>query len=453
MRNRATFLVYNALILLVLPIILLYVVARWHRRVFAKGFYRWSDRLGRFDDQGADMRRRLGDRTWWIHAVSLGEVKAIETFLKRASQHSGAKIFLSVVTPEALAYAQEQQLADVVAAAPIDLPWIVRRVLAVVRPKLFISVESEFWPNLLRESHAFGAKVALINGRISARSFRSYHSVRFFLPALWDCFDLFALREPQDAERFKQLGIPESKLHITGHLKYDVSLPPRPTGVPARNGTHAPVVVLGSTREGEEAQLVPILERLRARIPDLRVIVAPRHLERVNELEKIFSGMGIGYGRKTTEPSPLIPLPKGRGQDQDAPAFPLKGEGARKADEGVHYLIWDTFGNLMEAYGQADMAIIGGSFVDKGGQNPIEPAALGLPVVFGPSMENFHGIADILVRSGGARQVALADLEPCLEELLRQPERRKTMGANARQAVEHSQGATERTLQLLEHIA
>jgi 3-deoxy-D-manno-octulosonic-acid transferase len=413
--------VYNGFVLLALPLIALWVLLRWRRRVFKKGLHRWSERCGILPPEFQN-RLQKGERWWWVHAVSVGEVKAIEKFLQRAPEHAHVHVLLSAVTPEALIWATERRLADQVIAAPIDLPWFVRRVFRSVKPELFISVESEFWPNLLGEAKRSGARVALINGRLSQRSFESYQKITGVMQALWDCFDLWAVREAQDAERFQALGVPSDRLRVTGNLKYDLLVeddPPPPEVAP-----HSPVIVIGSSREGEELLLVPVLLNLRGEWPDLRVIWAPRHVERVSEVERMLLSKGLVVQRKSR--------PGGPGEAND--------------------ILWDTMGDLLDAYRQADIAIVGGSFVPRGGQNPIEPAALRRPVVFGPSMENFHGIAERLVNHGGARQVSLEKLGACLSELLSRPQGRQKMGECARQVVERHQGATEKTLQLLEGL-
>jgi 3-deoxy-D-manno-octulosonic-acid transferase len=419
MKNRWVFRLYNALVLCALPFILFGVMLRWRRR-FARGIERWSERWGQLTPP---QKARFGSGVWWwVHAVSLGEVKAIEVFLREIPKQSGAKVLLSLVTPEALSWAAENGLADEVIAAPIDLPWVVRRAFAAVKPQLFISVESEFWPNLLREAKRSGARVALVNGRISAHSYESYKQISFLLPALWENFDLLAVRQHEDASRFTDLGVPQRLVHVTGNLKYDMPLPNR------RNGTSAAdqhlTIVVGSSREGEEKELLTITEKLKTRLPQLRVIWAPRHIERINEIEALFAARAVPCARKSVNPA------------------------TRVSD-----VLWDTMGDLLDAYKQADIAVVGGSFVPKGGQNPIEPAALSVPVVFGPSMENFHGIAEVLVQQGGAQQVTLPELEHCLGELLEQSDKRQAMGQRARRAVESRQGATDKTLALLKGLA
>lgn len=420
MRSRWIFRLYNGLVLAALPFILAGVMLRWRRR-FARGIGRWSERWGWLSAAQQNRFRSEGP-WWWVHAVSLGEVKAIEVFLRQIPQQAGVKVLLSLVTPEALSWAVEKQLADEIVAAPVDLPWVVRRVFSAVRPQLFVSVESEFWPNLLREAKRSGARVALVNGRISAHSYESYKQIRALLPVLWDNFDLVAVRQHEDASRFTDLGVSQRLVHVTGNLKYDLPLPSRSNGNSAPSLTRLTLVV-GSSREGEEKELLPVMEKLKGRFPELRVIWAPRHLDRIGEIESLFASRSLGCERKSNGPSPA----------------------------SVH-ILWDSMGDLLDAYKQADVAVVGGSFVPKGGQNPIEPAALSVPVVFGPSMENFHGIAEVLVQQGGAKQVTLPELESCLSELFDHADKRQEMGRRARRAVESRQGATDKTLALLRSL-
>ena len=420
MKSRWVFRLYNVVILLTLPLILLVVMVRWRKR-FARGLERWGERWGRLAPEKASAFRTGG--WWWVHAVSLGEVKSIEVFLREIPARAGARVLLSVVTPEALAWAAEKGLADELIAAPIDLPWVVRRAFAAVKPKLFITVESEFWPTLMREAKRSGARVVLVNGRISEHSFRAYRRVAFILSALWECFDLLAVRQQEDASRFRALGVPDRLVHVTGNLKYDLPLPEPANGLSPGAAARLTVVV-GSSREGEEKQLLPVMERLRAIIPSLRVIWAPRHIERVDEIESLFALQTLPCARKS------------QGFDMTAA-----------------HILWDSMGDLLDAYKQADIALVGGSFVQKGGQNPIEPASLSLPVIFGPSMENFHGIAEVLVQQGGAQQVDLPGLQACLARLLADAPARREMGRRARAAVESRQGATDKTLALLKGLA
>lgn len=426
-QHRWVYRIFNGLVLLGLPLVVGYILVRWRRRVLSNGFRHWPERWGLLSPE--QQAHLAGSPWWWVHAVSLGEVKAIHTFLRQAPQAVGVRILLSVVTPEALGWARSHQVADEILAAPIDLPWVVRRVFHRVRPQMFIFVESEFWPNLLREARCSGAQVALINGRISQHSFESYRKIRAILGALWENVDLFAVRQKQDAQRFAELGVDPQKIRVTGNLKYDLGFSTATSQGKESEKLEA-VVVMGSTREGEETQLLPVLERLRAQYPQLRVIWAPRHLERVPELEALLVSRGLSYEKKSWMARNGHPFPG-----------------------GPSYLLWDSMGDLLEAYQQADVAVIGGSFVPKGGQNPIEPAALKIPVLFGPWMDNFQGIAENLVEQGGAWQVSVDELETRLGDLLRDPEHRKQMGERASRAVEKEQGATERTLKLLTSLS
>src|SRR4051812_15916289 len=206
-RNRWAYPLFNSLLMAALPLIGAGVLMRWRRRVFVRGGKNLSERWGTLSPETRALFSGTRQSWWWVHAVSMGEVKAIESFLRRAPAEAGVKVLLSAVTPEALTWARDQKVADVVITAPLDLPWLVRRVMRIVRPEIFISVESEFWPNLLREARRSGAWVALINGRISERSYKSYARIRPVLNALWDTLDLFAVRQSQDAERFAALGV------------------------------------------------------------------------------------------------------------------------------------------------------------------------------------------------------------------------------------------------------
>jgi len=420
MKSRWIFRFYNLLVLIALPFIVVGVMIRWRKR-FARGMERWPERWGRLSgEQQAKFKTGVW---WWVHAVSLGEVKAIEVFLTQIPKQTGAKVLLSVVTPEALAWAVERQIADDIIAAPVDLPWVVRRVFVAVKPKLFASVESEFWPNLLREAKRSGARVTLVNGRISAHSYKNYKRIKPILAVLWDCFDLLAVRQQEDASRFAELGMPQKGIHVTGNLKYDLPLPKSPNGTSALEQRGTLTVVIGSTREGEEKVLLPVMQKLKSRFSTLRVIWAPRHIDRVGEIESLFASLALPIIRKSNGSTAV-----------------------------ASHVLWDSMGDLIEAYQQADIALVGGSFVQKGGQNPIEPAGLSIPVVFGPSMENFLGISEVLIQQGGARQVALPDLEHCLSELLEKKDVRLSMGRRARQAVESRQGASDKTLGLLKGL-
>ncbi len=417
------FAVVNTLAICLMPLIGLLILLRWRQRVLSGGHLHWAERWGSLPSTVVSSFQ--GHKPcWWVHAASLGEVKAIEPFLRQAPLVAGVNVLLTVVTPEALAWAHERRIADAVVAAPIDLPWIVRRVLRTIRPQLFISVESEVWPNLLRETYRYGARVALINGRLSSRSYRSYRQFRWVTSLLWNYFDLLAVRQSEDAERFAGLGIPREKIQITGNLKYDLVV----TRARPSRSQHRSTLVVGSTREGEEQQLLPVIEGVRKAVPGLQIIWAPRHLERVGELESLFAKQGVSWSRKSQLPS-------------------LNGSAS-----SIPYVLWDSMGDLIDAYARADVALIGGSFVSKGGQNPIEPAALEIPVVFGPSMENFKGVAETLVRDGGALQVSVEQLSDRLRELLTDEPKRSEMGRRAKQAIQSEQGATDRTLELLKGL-
>lgn len=414
---------YNVMILLLLPFIILFVFIRWRKRVWSKGFLQLSHRFGFLSK---DEREKIFQDTrpkWWIHAASIGEVKAIQTFLERLPKATDVHTVLTTVTPEAYQWAKKEKVADTVLTAPFDLLPCVWNFFRQIRPAYFISVESELWPNLMWEAKASGAKVAFINGRLSERSFRSYRRFQWILKSLWTNVDCFSVRQQQDADRFQGLGVDPSKIVVTGNLKYD-RLPHEEMKQP-KNPSEPLTIVIGSTREGEEAILLPIVQIIRRAHPNVRWIWAPRHIERLAEIESLFRAQQEIIARKSVF---------------------LKESWSLS-------VLWDSVGDLMQAYAQSDLAIIGGSFVKKGGQNPIEPAALGLPVIFGPSMENFYGVSEKLVEKGGAFQVSVDQLGDKVSQLITNESLRKSMGNHARAVVDSEQGATDQTIRQLIYLS
>lgn len=425
-----SYLVYNLFMLLVLPLATPLIFWRWRHRILARRKKRWGERFG-FWPQEVHGALSKPSRWVWLHVASVGEWKAVRGLLvAMRARWTDWGILVSAVTPEAVGLAREEPLADIVIAAPLDLFGIPRRAIDLVRPNLFLTVETELWPNIIRAAHRAGARTVLVNGRVSERSFRHLRWIRPLLKALWDELDVMAVRHAQDAERYRALGVPDHKLRITGNLKWDnVSPAPHPPRARALEmlglSDDRAVVVAGSTREGEEAVLLPAFENVRARRPNVRFILAPRHPERAHELESLLRSYQVPFQRKSA----------------------LNGK-----NEWEGYLVWDSLGDLGDAYGVADVAVIGGSFVPKGGQNPIEPAGMGIPVIFGPSMENFPGVTEMLRETGAAFQVSGDRLGETLLHLLTDSSLRVQAGARARQVVEAERGGTERTIALLEDL-
>ncbi len=400
--------------------------ALWRRRLPHAG---WTMRLGRYPDA---VTARLGARpSIWVHAVSVGEVLAAKPLLKALAQaHPDTPLALSTITPGGFHVAsKELNGRHVVVFLPLDLQLCVRRALDALRPKALFLMESELWPVLIRLTHAAGVPVAVVNGRISPRAFGRYRLVRPWLPGLWRRVSLFLMQSQADADRLLALGAPPERVRVVGSLKWDASLGSRPVPqqvreVAGRLGltAAAPVLVAGSTHRGEEDAVLGAFRALRSHHPQARLIVAPRHLERLGEVEGLIRGAGFA-GRRLSEPGTAAPWDVG---------------------------LVDTFGQLPLYYALATAAFIGGSLIPHGGQNPLEATSLGRPVVFGPHMHNFEAIAHQLLAHHAARQAADgAELTEILQELLSRPEDAQAMGQRSQELTERFQGATQRTLELL----
>lgn len=383
------------------------------------------------------LRERLGLRlpaarrdtpSLWIHAVSVGEVLSLRRLVSELrARHPSWTVYFSTLTNTGFRIAQQTlQGAEDILFVPLDFGWVVRRFLAALRPRMFVLAESEFWPNLLREARRSCRSVLLINGRISAGSAERYYRLRrLFLPVLRN-IDTFLVQTEKDLERLNRIGIPRSRLEVVGNLKADILLPEidaehvqglrAELGVPAKNR----VVVAGSTHPGEEALLLEALREARGQRPDLVMVIAPRHPERTKEVAKAAAAAGL-RAVKRTESGPNLPW-------------------------GV--LILDTIGELAKFYALADLTFVGGSLVPHGGQNLLEPAYYGKPMCFGRHMENFAVLAEAFAAAGGARVVC--GREDLAAFFLLQDEEIREIGFKAKEVLRSFQGATARTLQVIE---
>jgi 3-deoxy-D-manno-octulosonic-acid transferase len=376
-----------------------------------------------------------GDESIWVHAVSVGEVltaRPLITELKRRYPH--LRMFLSTTTMAG------QQLArrsvpdvDAVFYFPFDLGFVVRRTLNLVRPKLFIMMETEIWPNLLRECRARGIKTAVVNGRLSARSFPRYRMIRAMMRRVLDHVDKFLVQSEESARRFIDLGADPARVVVTGSMKFD-SLEVSPTALQARSRDRVlryfrvpasrPVIVAGSTMKGEEASVLKAFRRVRATAPNTLLLLAPRNPERFAEAEQLARSEGWKVARRS--------------------------DLAVDAEPRVDIVILDTIGELATVYQIATIVFVGGSLVATGGHNVLEPAVFGKPIVFGPHMENFLEIAEAFVTNGAGVQLASdEELEQALVELMGDPVRRARLGAAARALVEANRGANEKSVTVL----
>ncbi len=377
---------------------------------------------GRFGDRLGFLSART-DRPVWIQAVSAGEVR-LAIKLSALLEKRGLPVVVTATTGAGLALLEKE--GRVSRAFPADVPLAPRRAFRRLRPRAFVLVETELWPGFIREAARQGVPAVIANGRISDRSLERTLAFRDLFGSSLPNVRVAAQSEEQ-AERFKSLGVVQDHVAVTGNMKYDLEPPPRfleqvqaiRTLLPA---AAAPFWVAGSVREGEEAKVLEAHRILRRKMAGARLIFAPRHLGRVQVSIEEADKLSLKAARRTKEP----------GTRWDV-------------------LILDTIGELWAAYSLAQAAFVGGSLVPCGGQNPIEPAFLEKPVLFGPHMENFAEPAALLLASGGAVEVdTTEELASELSRLLADANARGAMGRAARDVVQAHRGATEKTARLIE---
>ncbi|HEV8347354.1 MAG TPA: 3-deoxy-D-manno-octulosonic acid transferase [Vicinamibacterales bacterium] len=385
-----------------------------------------------------------GDESIWIHAVSVGEVltaRAIAADLK--ARYPRLRLFLSTTTIAGQQIAR-RQIANVdgVFYFPFDWNVTARRTLSLVKPRLFLMMETEIWPNLLRVCRRRGVKTAVINGRISQRSYPRYRIVRPFFRRVLGDVDRFCMQSEESARRLIALGADPARITVTGSLKFDSLQVPPPlpsSSFPSharprdrvlrffRLSANRTVIVAGSTLKGEEAAVLRAFARVKATLPSALCVLAPRQTERFGEVERLARDAGFVVTRRTDLPIDAEP----------------------RAD----VIVLDTIGELAPLYQVATAVFVGGSLADHGGHNILEPAVFGKPIVFGPHMQNFKEIADAFVANDAAIQVESdRELDRVLIELVTDPVRRARLGAAARALVEANRGAKDKTLAVIGEI-
>ena len=360
----------------------------------------------------------------WIHAVSVGEARAVESLARLIRrQWPQDKMVVSTVTPTGYAIlAKFLKPDELVFYAPLDTSWVVARFIRILRPRLLLVMETEIWPNLIRLNAARGARVIIVNGRISDKSFRGYSRMKWFLRPILKKIDLFCMQSTESAGRIRVLGVPESKLRVTGNIKFDLDADMKEPLFFSRlqESVRGQLLwVAGSTHDNEEEMLLSIYRSLARDFKNLKLILAPRHLERIDKIKKMLRFNGF-------EPAFLSRL---------------------NVFSGRHVGLLDTMGDLSALYHLADIVFIGGSLVKKGGHNPIEPAIFGKPVLFGPFMDNFREIRDIFLKEKAAVEVPdLPGLEYEMRRLLGDPSQRVDLGQRGKRLLTIHRGAAERTM-------
>jgi len=381
----------------------------------------------RFGLQLPDVKK--SDHSIWIHAVSVGEVLSLQNLIRKFKERNPDwSVYVSVLTNSGFKVASEK-LSNMsgVFFIPFDFTWIIKRFFKLINPELFILAESEFWPNLLKEAKRNCAAVLLINGRISERSFKGYSKVKYFIKKILDKIDYFLVQTKREESVLIKLGIPSHRISRVGNLKTEIQLP-RLDGeniIRLRNELgikeETKVILAGSTHRGEEIQILQAFYEAKKEFPDEVLMMAPRHPERAEEVEKYCQDLSLSYI--------------------------LKSKGTFNQEWEV--LIVDTLGELAFLYALCDIAFVGGSLVARGGQNFLEPAFYGKPIFFGPHMNNFKDLSEIFVQSHAA---GIVKDKNSLKELFlfRDLYSLAQMGENARNTLHSLQGATDKTLALIE---
>jgi len=374
------------------------------------------------------------DRPLWIHAVSLGEVMAVRPLVRGLKElFPGRRIILTTITSTGKKIAESILPKEDTYYLPLDLSFLMRSFISKINPSLLILLETELWPNLILSVKQKNIPIILVNGRISVLSFKGYMMVRWLLKPLLKRIDLFLVQTKLDEERFLKLGTDKTKIKITGNMKFDIKdfADLKIDYTDYRKilglGSKEKLLVAGSTHPGEEKILIEVYTKLKNKFPLLNLLIAPRHPQRVIEIEKLAKEFGLNSIRISQVSSIL----------------------------NTYYslLILDTIGQLMNYYALADIVFVGGSLVKIGGHNILEPALFKKPIIFGPYMFNFKDISEEFLRENAAIKVDNSEeLYVKIEELLSEPKKAVLLGENAYNLIQKNKGITEKNLAWISSI-
>jgi 3-deoxy-D-manno-octulosonic-acid transferase len=358
--------------------------------------------------------------------VSVGDVMAAAPLLKSLKERYPMKgMILSTVTDTGQKVAKERAPEGTkIIYLPFDIPQILNAVVKKVMPAILIVIETELWPNMFRVFKQNGIPVILLNGRISENSFRGYGKISFFMKKVLSCVDFFGMQNEEYADRLKSLGVPDASVRSIGNFKFDTR--PSPLIPEWTERIRGPVVAAGSTYEGEEDLITSVYTELRKEFPDLNLILAPRHPERFRNVEAMLKSKGVSFVKRSD----------------------LDGERPEAQTLTGTIILLDTIGELSAIYGISDMAIIGKSFRGSGGQNPLEPAYWGKPVICGPHMENFPVIRDFF-KAGAAVEANENNLYAKLKGLLLHPEKARDVGLRGHQLYRKNAGAVKAAMEIV----
>jgi len=415
---------YTIIFYLLLPFILLRLWIK--NRQIPNGLQFWHERLG-------FALRPFSPGGIWVHAVSVGESLAAIPLIKLLQQRYPETPI--IVTNETKTGAERirVEIGDSVTQLyfPYDLPLVLRRFFKALQPKLLILIETELWPNLLVSCQLYQVPVVLVNARLSERSAKSYRRILPLMHKMLNSINLIAAQFQADAERFIALGFPAEKMRVTGSLKFDLTLPLSLTEQAQHWrkiwGENRPVWIAASTHPGEEEFILQAFTEARRFFSDLLLVSIPRHVDRVPQLEQLYNSQTYKIIKRSDHNQSKM--------------------------SSADIFIGDTMGELLIFYAAADLAFIGGSLVEKGGQNPLEPAAIGLPILTGPYTFNFATITEQLKQRHVEIQVTNAkELAEQVIALLSDPERRQQMSQEAKKFVAENKGSVLKQMQLIENL-
>ena len=374
-------------------------------------------------------------KTIWLHTVSVGETQAASTLVENLKrQYPDFGLVISTVTATGNKIAKKLiEPQDAVIYSPLDISFIGKRVVDIINPRLFIVAETEIWPNLIINLAKKGVPIVLVNGRISLSSFRGYKIIRPFLRKILGKFGLFCMQTEEDAQRIITLGAKKDKVKVTGNMKFDINSSEFRVFMSSELGLkeNEKLLIAGSTHRGEEEIILQAYKELVKNHSDLRLLIAPRHIERTQELERLITKFGF------------------RAQRVSDIGLTMNYE--LRTTNSI--LILDTIGQLKGLYALADIVFIGGSLIPHGGQNPIEPAIFSKAIIFGPYMSNFSSVAGAFLNNKAAVLVRDArQLKNICIKLLKEVMFKKELGERAKELVGQNRGASFRNTELIKQL-
>lgn len=428
---------YNIVLILLLPLEVLYLL--WRLVLKGKSRAGLGQRLGFVAPEAAELGHHK-DPVLWFQACSVGEVAAVDPILRKVRESEPlAHIVLSTTTPTGYETAKKRGLElDALIYFPFDFPFVVGRVLRAIRPDLLVMVETELWPNILATARRMGIKTAVINGRISDRAYPRDLAVKPLMGWALSNFDTILVQSEKDAERFRTLGAAEDRVVVVGNSKFDEKLPEVSEAEAAKLRLElglpegCPVLVAGSTREGEEEKVLDAFDLLRQEHRDLQLVIAPRHIERGDVIERMVTERGFASYRRSR-------------------ALATEGGSAEpEIGSQVRVVILDTLGELTKVYALATVVFVGGSLVPIGGHNILQPIAQGKPTLMGPYMHNQQDLADIALGEQAAETVRNPEeLAQVTGRILSSEAEQELFATRGRAMMERHGGASRRYLDRL----